>query len=381
MEYIPTANLTALTVSGLDPDATDVKVDISLYTPEGTELILTEHYTPETPGVVVIRDLAPVLDACFSFPVPSIQDPAPTRILRKGFLTAYDGKHFNPQEFNVVYSTVRVSVVGDGGTGFPMDRFLSRYIEKGTYPDSIEPVSFIPLAGRSYALEVAYLDQNGTDHFTAIPLPLALPTSEAESVDTAHTHWIDMAALAADLSASRLLYVDASIREDGDTGGLLDRIRFSVVPAELTPLHRRTVVYRNPFGLPETFCFRGTVTETFDPRSEFGHTVDAFLKLSDDPVLTEESRTGALRSDEERESAQDLLRAFDIYELEDGKIGSRLVITDWEAEREYPSTAIAGYTMTLRREQLRHGAYEANRRAAVVSRKRVFDDSFDRSFE
>lgn len=149
------------------------------------------------------------------------------------------------------------------------------------------------------------------------------------------------------------------------------RYRVLSAPPEVDP----AIIFRNSFGCWETIHLTGT------KRVAPSYTRSAALINSQrrvysvDEVMSFKARTGPLRPGLVP-VALDLARSLDVYLLNsDGSAGSLLTITDVEVEYSNEDQTIPNFEFTYRL---------ADRRSAmlaVVRPPKVFDDTFDQTYE
>ncbi len=326
-------------------------------------VVLEERYNT-VGSEVVIRDLRRVLLDNWTHEEFRFQE---YRMFISGLLTVNvtlpnrTGKNVSKM-YTLLYCAVR-------GNGMLLtDRFLTRFLEKEVNPESIEVVPVTPSWGSICRIDTAYM-KSGRVFFSQDEQQLKL---ESRQNGLVYVFLVTMREQLEKYDADSLIYVRVCMLNAARQE--TDRITFNLT--EPLPLHRATYVYRNPFGVPEVISFLGRVTETFDPQNELAYTQEGYVKVSDDPVETCKVRTGALTA-VKRESVKDLLRSFEVYELQSGRLGQRVTVIEQEAERTYPTNGITGYTLTLRR--VGYGTDEFSRE--VYTPANVFDKSFDQSYE
>ena len=146
-----------------------------------------------------------------------------------------------------------------------------------------------------------------------------------------------------------------------------------------------TLLFRNYFGIPETLTCSGAATEDISLDATYAWLGDEYGKYDDDIILSNTVSTGFLTK-ETRALFKDLAHSPFVWLAEPLKHGSsdpdikKIVITDLQASRLRVSKDIQSAQLTFRyaeksyREPLLDIAEE-------ITRARIFDGSFDNSFE
>lgn len=168
---------------------------------------------------------------------------------------------------------------------------------------------------------------------------------------------------------------------DADSGTLLSYVvqsgsrkaRYRVVAD--APDVDPAIIFLNSFGCWETIHLTGS-KETAPSYTRSTALVDGQSRVYDiDEVMSYKAYTGPLRPGMVP-VAMDLARAKDVYLLNaDGTAGARLTITDAEVKHTNDDNNLPNFQFTYRR---------ADRRSAMLSVVRppkVFDDSFDETYE
>lgn len=270
--------------------------------------------------------------------------------------------HPDGSRFALHYSTSRTGLQSAAEL---YNKFLTRYFEKDTYASCIELIGYFLTSGSRLTIGTAYLKAGKECYSETISTAAADPTG-------AKVTPVNFGALLTSLAADRILFVDCKITDSG--GVITDEIRFNILEEE--PLDLVTFVYRNTFGVPESICFTGVSTETYNPQSEFASNGWRSIKITDDPLETRKINTGELNSGK-IDSVKDMLHSYDIYLYANGELGERYTVIEWSAERTLPSNVISSYALTIRKEQNMHSEFYRE----YVSPDPIFDASFSNTFE
>ena len=183
------------------------------------------------------------------------------------------------------------------------------------------------------------------------------------------------------IDESQALYSEVTLLDDNSNP--VDRCRF--IYDQCDSERDTTLIFKNYFGFPETLTCSGAATEEISLESTFAWLGDEYGKYDDELILTNTVSTGFLNKEKEA-MLKDLVHSPSVWLAEPLKHGEdspetkKITITDIQASRQRVSREIQSARLSFRyaekayREPLIDIAEE-------ITRARIFDGSFDNSFE
>ena len=260
--------------------------------------------------------------------------------------------------FNAYFSRCRTSVS-------PSDTlFLTHENTIRTAYDRMEYLTFIVREGISVEIGVAYLNM-GKEKYKMISQELdgcsGMVSVLFSSGRIAEISGVDVPSI---------IYYDVMLKENGV---VKDKVRF--VKDDRRYRNVTNFIYQNAFGMPETMTFTGLAE--YSPELE-GDLVELLQKTARTDTGCIDSRTvnsGYLDS-RQYDKVLDMITTTSLH-LYDSDTLKEVVVTDIDFLHKRIGNEKINVTLTLRQASRMHLAF---RRAANIH-ERIFDKSFDRTFE
>lgn len=168
-----------------------------------------------------------------------------------------------------------------------------------------------------------------------------------------------------------LLYVDIYSLDDG--GIITDKMKYEY---ENGTNYDVTFVFSNFFGLPETMHCKGQDKEIVELDASFGFIGGEYTSYNDECITHHEINTGHLDKPGFA-TIKDLLRSRWQYVIENDNL-KKVVIDAVTAERTHANGSVQNCSFRYRVAEKYPEVFSANNDRIDI---RVFDNSFDRSFE
>ena len=269
-----------------------------------------------------------------------------------------DGQETVRNSFNAYFSRCRTSVL-------PSDTlFLTHENTIRTAYDRMEYLTFIVREGISVDIGVAYLNM-GKEKYKIISQGLD-GCSGMISVLFSSSRIAEISGV----DVPSIIYYDVMLKENDV---VKDKVRF--VKDDRRYRNVANFIYQNAFGMPETMTFTG-LTE-YSPELE-GDLVELLQKTVRTDTGYIDSRTvnsGYLDS-RQYDKVLDMITTTSLH-LYDSDTLKEVVITDIDFLHKRFGNEKINVTLTFRQASRMHLAF---RRAANIH-ERIFDKSFDRTFE
>lgn len=261
--------------------------------------------------------------------------------------------------------------------------FLSQYRQRTITPDMPMLFSYIYFAGLTVRCRVVYLaaDNSLQELVQELPVSTSLYESACHDFDIIMREQTVMEfSTICHVEADHIVSVtfERYAEDDGSdyvAHAVLDRIVFKIDHGHCR--QKTKFWFTNCFGVPEVELLTGSDTRSDEMEAEFSHINNRYRKVFSE--LTEQHQVySGFVSSEQYNSLLDLVSSDQAYLIDDaGNIGDEVTFTELEASDKRPHIAPTSLKLKYR------AAEKQLRRLdrTFAEHGRIFDDSFDTSFE
>lgn len=245
--------------------------------------------------------------------------------------------------------------------------FLSRFRERDVFTDQLLTCAYI-FRGQVLMCGIAWQDDDGKTCYKEIELTVS---GMADGHICMHQYKPSDIANRTGVAAEQLLYVTFMLM-DGST-----RIDYMKMTFDNRKHPERTgFVFKNLFGVLEHLVFTGKNKHTADLEGTFSWIGRKYRKMHTDLTSSHTICTGWIDKDTHN-SVKDAIRSEDVYMVNDLKLGDMVTITGIDIEYEKPSDRPVSAAITYRVSDKIQECFTRARQLGT----RVFDDTFDKTFE
>lgn len=363
-------NRDEIVISGV---AEDVRIRFTVSDSSGQLATFTERYTVIDGKIHILR-LGEI--AKFYFKMPSLDSASQLW----GIRPVISAEIFNLQG-SLLGSFSQAYYYSDFPVDIPLPanykNFLTRYTTRTILPGQYEYLAWLDHAqtmvlGIAYSVDIPTYGQTASQpHYKKISFSGGnshsvrieqLSLSRIVSIlDTAGIH----------ISEDQLLFFDAYLN-DGDT--LIDKVNYQI--DRRNKIHRRDIVYLNPFRVPAVLCLTGQNQRSADFNATYLKIGTNYHKVDTELVIKNECYTGYIDR-QSRDAVYDLAMSEPVYRIENNEF-QQITLLDLDVSETEPTTQPICLKITYR---LSDDDGQLNFKRAAWTNRRVFDKSFDQTFD
>lgn len=351
----------------------DVRIRFTVSDSSGQLATFTERYTAIDGKIRILRlgDIAKTY-----FKMPSLESTSQlwgVRPVISGEVFDLDGGSLGSFSQAYYYSE------------FPMEiplpanykSFLTRYSSRTILPGQWEYLAWLDHS-QTMVLGVAYADDVPSYGQTA-----SQPHYKEISFAGSGSHNIRieqfslsriislLAGAGVQVSEDQILFFDAYLN-DGDTR--IDEVRFKV--DRNGKIHRRDLIYMNPFRIPAVMCLTGQNQRSADFNATYLNIGTLYRKVDTNLVIKNECFTGYIDR-QSRDAVYDLAVSEPLYRVENNRL-QQITLLDLDISESEPTTEPICLKITYR---LADDECQLSFARPIWSSCRIFDKTFDKTFD